>query len=285
MPIDESGNLVDQTPGGSQAADIGTQPPPTYRDHIFDQLYADIDNSEFRTPAPQSGISTPFYTQSRSSSAENVSPSMDVVAGTDVRPEVLSHRLQNLSRNNSLVRHDGSISGVSTPLQYLHGSSASLHNSPRSIDRRQNSQPTSAPLSRRTSGESSAAADNSTLPSGRQSPEHVDYSEMDLSKVPSYTTAVRAPPRVMNTSDLQSLPNYEEAISAPPSPPRGLSTLSTTQNASDLEAIANNRVSGTQLPTPSAGMGLISHSTGQFGTINSDESRRFHLFQARGRAY
>jgi arrestin-related trafficking adapter 4/5/7 len=284
MPIDESGNLVDQTPNENLSLDIGAQPPPTYRDHIFDQLYANIDNSGFRTPAPQSGMSTPFYNQSRSGSAENVSPSMDRIAGTDIRPDVLSNRLQNLSRNNSLRRrNNGSISGGNTPPQHGHGSSTSLQNSfPRSLDHRQNSQPTSAPLSRRASEESDAAADNSALPSGRQSPEHIDYSEMDLSRVPSYMTAVRAPARVMSTTDLQSLPNYEEAISAPPSPQRGLSTLAVTPPAPSPETNLN---SGTQLPNPAAGRGLISRPTSQYGTINSDESRRFHLLQTRGRAY
>lgn len=281
MPIDESGNLIDQTPNGNLSLDIGAHPPPTYRDHIFDQLYADIDNSGFRTPAPQSGMSTPFYNQSRSGSAENLSPSMGGITGTDIRPDVLSNRLQNLSRNNSFRRrNNSSFSGGNSP---PHGSSTSVQNSfPRSLDHRQNSLPTSAPLSRRASEESDAAADNSFLPSGRQSPEHIDYSEMDLSRVPSYMTAVRAPARVMSTTELQSLPNYEEAISAPPSPQRGLSTLASTPPTSNSQINLNN---GTQLPDSAIGRGLISRATGQYGTINSDETRRFHLLQTRGRVY
>lgn len=52
--------------------------------------------------------------------------------------------------------------------------------------------------------------------SGTHTPEHIDYSDLgDLTKVPSYSTAVRAPIRI---SDATSLPNYEAAVSLPNSP-------------------------------------------------------------------
>lgn len=237
MPIDEQGNLLDQTPNNSQSPDITTHAPPLYGEHILDQLYADIDTSGYMTPTGNSGMNTPLYNLSREGSAENVS-SMDGIASSGIPrngeasngivPDALSSRLQNLnssSRSSSFFRrhhsnHHGS--GGNTPhnednLHHGHGSSSSLRFSNRQRAGSDHSPPRSNPLSRRASDE-----DHSGMTSGRHSPEHIDFSDLgELNKVPSYQTAIHAPMRGLSYSDVADLPNYETAISAPPSPVLG----------------------------------------------------------------
>src|ERR1019366_6396703 len=102
------GRLVDLTPLSTQTTDIIQHAPPLYGEHVLDQLYADVDQSGMMTPAPQSGMNTPFYNQSRAGSSENLA----ALAGEPhssgaVTPAALSSRLQNLnmgSRNNSFRR-------------------------------------------------------------------------------------------------------------------------------------------------------------------------------------
>ncbi len=136
MPIDEAGNLVDQTPNNTQSFDVEAHAPPLYGEHVLDQLYAEIDPSGYMTPGGPSGMNTPFYQQSRSGSAENLA-SMDQVTNTAIRAEALSNRLQNLnssSRNNSfLQRNRVAGSGTATPygppgdeLHHGHGSGTSI---------------------------------------------------------------------------------------------------------------------------------------------------------------
>lgn len=215
----------------------------------MDQLYADVDTSGFMTPAPQSGMNTPFYAQSRAGSHENLAGLSGLTsiennshhppAGA-VTPAALSSRLQNLnigSRSTSFLRrHTGSHSGGTTPhtQQYHHnnddsgyfgnhGHSASMHN----ISGHHSRDPVSSghsagqrsnPLSRRNSHDDNGA---SRLTSGNQTPEHVDFP--DLTKVPSYQTAVKTPVRGLSYSE--NLPNYETVLSQPPSPNRRFSGM------------------------------------------------------------
>jgi arrestin-related trafficking adapter 4/5/7 len=297
MPIDESGNLLDQTPNGSFSVDVDAHAPPLYGEHILDQLYADIDPSGFRTPAPQSGMSTPYGNQSRSRSGSNENmPSMDGIAGTEVRPDALSSRLQNLdvglsssSRNSSSLfrRGNASGSGGNTPLRHGYGSTGSMQNSvPRSFDHfpDESSLPRSNPLSRRTSEDENIDGQGSGRTTGRHTPEHIDYSEIDLSKVPSYTTAIRAPARGMSYTEAEALPNYETAISAPPSPQGGYTTLATVAETPTTEVNENStsNVSGGRPRNPLAGMGLTLH---RGHSMDADASRRLHLLQARARVH
>lgn len=326
MPIDESGNLLDQTPNSTRSLDIAAHAPPLYGEHILDQLYADIDQTGIMTPAPQSGMATPFYSQSRSGSNENLAAlsSMDGVASSAVRPEALSHRLQNLamsSRNNSFYRrpHAGG-SGGNTPLYHpnhddsLHHGYASNPNFrvagslPRSqpgyFDQppthHSNSAPNSNTISRRTSEE-----DESHTPvlSGTHTPEHIDYS-LDLNKVPSYSTAVKTPARGISYTDLGALPNYETAISRPASPVRSMPTSPGIElnggggYFAQAPGSGSGSASGTTTPsldmTSSSGrrshLGLSSlhppsiHPHGR-NVSESDLSRRLHLTPARGKAH
>lgn len=164
------------------------------------------------TPGIQSGFASPFYSQSRAGSSENLA----ALANGAVTPAALSSRLQNVSldpshRNTSFTSvgsHSHSHSGSATP--YLH-----LGDGDHTAD---SSQPHSRELSRQTSAE-----DHSGGVSGHSTPpEHVDNLDLEqLSKVPSYTTATRAPlPRTQSYTGSLALPDYNTALSAPTSPSR-----------------------------------------------------------------
>ena len=199
-------------------AEALTSAPPMYGEHQFDQLYNDVDPSGYMTPAGGiSGIATPFYSQSASTSTENLA-SMDMMASSDLPPNILQHRLNNLevAGANRFVRDRShvSASGDATPehesqegrqgedanhglssgrgyFDHSHGSTS------RSSD--------SNPISRRVSEEDPWTATG----------HHIEFSS-DMSKVPSYSTALQA--RATPISD--SLPNYQTAVSTPgPSPP------------------------------------------------------------------
>lgn len=276
MPLNADGCLVDQTPMSTQSTDIGSHAPPLYGEHILDQLYADIDQSGIMTPAPQSGMNTPFYSQSRSGSSENLA-SLDtaVHANGAVAPAALSSRLQNLnlsssSRNNSFLRNlggAGAHSGGTTPYHVPHNETSNGY-----FDNNSHSTPSSNPLSRRTSGEDHHPG-SSNLASGQHTPEHIDYSELgDLTKVPSYSTAVKAPIRGMSYSD--ALPNYDTAISTPTSPNLTFST-SATPVAESPASNARRSLRPIQHPMqpPPVHMG------------DEDERRRLHFLRNRERAH
>lgn len=222
MPLTSDGRLVDQTPMSTQSTDIVQHAPPLYGEHILDQLYADVDQSGMMTPAPQSGMNTPFYNHSRSGSAENLAaPTSAPHPDGAVPPAALSSRLQNLnlgSRNNSFRRlhHAGESEGHTPHTQpHIDGETGYFDQSGLN----------SNPLSRRTSEEEHGGVSN--LTSGQHSPEHIDFSDLgDLTKVPSYRTAVQTPIRTVSYND--ALPNYEAAVSArkPPISRRSLSTFS-----------------------------------------------------------
>jgi hypothetical protein len=209
MPLDSDGCLVDQTPQSSQSIDIASHAPPLYGEHILDQLYAGLDQPGLITPAPQSGMNTPFYNHSRTGSSENLaSINASIEPNGIITPAALSSRLQNLditSRNGGFIRLQQALhSGGNTP--YPEAGSDSPHPAAHSNV-----------LSRRTSEEEEHNSGVSNLTSGQHTPEHIDYSELgDLSKVPSYSTAVRAP--IPSTTSPAVLPDYEAAVSAPASP-------------------------------------------------------------------
>ncbi|KAK9779990.1 putative Arrestin C-terminal-like domain-containing protein [Seiridium cardinale] len=223
MPLDDEGNLISQdlagTPTERTAADAENtnMAPPGYGMHVLDQLYDDVDPSGMMTPGMmtpgiQSGFASPFYSQSRAGSSENLA----ALANGAVTPAALSSRLQNVSldpshRNTSFTSvgsQPHSHSGTATP--YLHPNDGD-HTA-------DSSQPHSTELSRQTSAE-----EHSGDVSGHSTPpEHVDNLDLEqLSKVPSYTTATRTPlPRTPSFTGSLALPDYNTALSAPTSPTR-----------------------------------------------------------------
>ena len=224
------------------------------------------------TPAPQSGMNTPFYSQSRAGSVENLTTmSGDVHPAGAVLPAALSSRLQNLdagSRNNSFRYLAGASSGANTPHHHSHPENdANGSNQP--------GQPHEA-LSRRVSEEENHGA-FSNLTSGQHTPEHIDFRELgDLTKVPSYRTAVKTPARDMSCTD--SLPNYDAAVLARPSAVPA-SSNSATSRAGESSTNHLDRNSMTSIgftpinEPPPAHLG------------EGDERRRLFVLQNRGRAH
>lgn len=199
--------------------------------------------SGFQTPAIQSGVSSPFYAQSRSGSTDNLSTSPH---SAPITPAALSSRLADVSldpsqRNASYSSvHSASASGMMSP-----GAFHTL--APRS-------EPHSAALTRSNSEEEDE--------SGRNSPEgvHIDMSEFaELNRVPSYATAVRTPAR--SRSNTAALPDYLTALSAPRTPPAA-------DLAPDpLTTISEDAAGETRAPYMSR--------------ADSGDHRRLHLLQAR----
>lgn len=279
MPLDEDGNLVHQAPTetATPAQRMAGIAPPGYGEHILDQLYEDVDlngsYSGLQTPAIQSGVNTPFYTLSRAGSAENLHAMTGMQA---VHPAALSSRLQDVSldpsnRNNSY----NSLSGAA----YTDGATTPHSAHPPHADHY--SPPTSASLSRSHSGENQ---------SGINTPEHVELE--DLSRVPSYTTAVKTPIRPISMIEGTTLPDYNSAVSASaPSSP----SISSAHINNPLDSIPEVRTTDTETevaappprPRPnrrqtSLGFSNLLH---HHHTFEDDVRRRLHLMQSRAHPY
>lgn len=245
MPLDEQGNLVNQAPGNSAVErNLGTIAPPGYGEHVLDQLYEDVDITGYQTPAVRSGVSSPFYAQSRSGSAENIS---GLTHSVPVAPAALSTMLANVSLDSALQNYP-----QSTP-----GHPGSGRVSPTSAPHRATprSNPTSTNLSRTPSGE-----DHSERSSAERA--QVDAAEFaELNRVPSYSTAVRTPARPRIPPGGTFVPDYQTALSAPRTPP-------TTDTEHPVQTLAH----GAALS--------MARSHSDDGTTN----RRLHVMRARDQA-
>ena len=218
--MDENNDLINQRPQSLTTNDIGFNAPPGYGDHTFDQLYSEVDLSGCVTPMNASGMSTPFYTQSGAVSEENLGSS-DTPTSDDLSASVLHHRLNNIQNTSSrrqALDHTHS-SNSHTPVwgspevgtgndHNPHRHSSGRHvvfANPQGSETRRSS---SNPLSRRGSEEDHGS-------SGAQIPQYLESNTSDLSRVPSYGTALKTPLRRNLSADL---PNYQTATSQPPSP-------------------------------------------------------------------
>ncbi|KAL2825880.1 HECT-type ubiquitin ligase-interacting protein cred [Aspergillus pseudoustus] len=259
LAIDDNNTLVDVTPQATQAAinDIAQQAPPLYGEHQFDQLYSEVDPSGYRTPGPRSGPGTPFGTLSRNLSAENLA-SMNAITSTDISASALHHRLQNLDLHGHSRLSPSEHDHLGLPSDHAPASGSNTHGS-------NSHTPGSPELSRRTSDE----VDH--LPSGMATPFHPHSAELEtLSRVPSYSTAVRSSVRPHDNQ----LPGYQDVIaenvqmSAPQSPQqvhlRGIGRGSDS-SAPSMEFF--HRPAFLRSRSPS----------------HSDDERRVRLAQARGR--
>jgi hypothetical protein len=230
--------------------------------------------SGIMTPAAQSGVNTPFYAQSRAGSSENLA----VMVDSAVTPAALSSRLQNVSLNSShrniSFTSNGSHSGAATP--YTHHQDGD-HTA-------ESSQPHSTDLSRRTSEEEHSGASGHSTP-----PEHLDFLDLEeLSKVPSYTTATRAPlPRTPSFTGSLALPDYNTVMSAPNSPTRIVMNdpLATISEGSQIDSTATSvegrsRSTSGSRRTSGLGFNYLHMTPGD----NSHSERRVRLMQSRGGA-
>jgi hypothetical protein len=129
------------------------------------------------------------------------------------------------------------------------------------------SEPQSTALSRSNSGE-----DNS----GRASPEaDVDMSEFaDLSRVPSYQTAVRTP-AARATSGATGLPDYHTALSAPSTPP-----ATDLHTGHDILAPITEDTAG-----ENRSRSQPRYETARVHTTDSTDHRRLAILQARDQVY
>ncbi|KAL4942994.1 HECT-type ubiquitin ligase-interacting protein cred [Aspergillus oleicola] len=263
LAIDDNNNLVDSSPQTTQNAinDLAQQAPPLYGEHQFDQLYSEVDPSGYRTPGPGSGPGTPFGALSRNLSAENLA-SMNAITNTDISASALHHRLVNLDAQGHSRHSPSEHDHLGVPSDQAHTSGSG----PPSGSNTQS--PGSPVLPNRSSDE----VEHENLPSGMATPFHPQYAELEtLSRVPSYSTAVRSSVRPHD----RGLPNYDAVVaenfhqSAPTSPQaahvrgvgRGDSYFSAPMDFFHRPAFLHSR----------------SHS-------HSDDERRVRLAQARGRA-
>ena len=247
MQMDEAGNLVQQTPQGATAEQVNAIAPPGYGQHILDQLYQDVDFTGYHTPVVTSGISTPLYSHSRAGSSDNLAA---MAMSNAVAPSALASRLHNMSlesNNRDLAPSPG----------------AGSEESP------------SVPLSRQNSDGNN---------SGPEAPEHIDFPDLsELSKVPSYNTAVKAPVRSQHPVEGLVLPNYQMVIR----PELPLMTIAEAPREGERES----ENSGAQSP-PRRRTTLTRRHQLSLGThfsqalrhhADSDEVRRVLMLQARGR--
>jgi hypothetical protein len=208
------------------ANDMSTDAPPLYGEHRLDPLYSDVDPSGYMTSGINTEGNTPSNNRSRVNSAEDLAslnvrlgenlPSLNAIRSGEFPAHLLSSRLNNLQSPGSSrwTPERNQTSGQSMPLRgpvgtdtdpssagntfvnsdnvVQSGSSSSRH-SPRD------------PLSRRHSAESSSP----------EPPEHLEISAAELSRVPSYHTAMQAYHKSSLSVDL---PNYLHATSRPPTP-------------------------------------------------------------------
>ncbi|KAK2014242.1 arrestin domain-containing protein [Colletotrichum eremochloae] len=269
MPLDEHGVLVDQAPGAPVQAEVTRIAPPGYGEHVLDQLYEDVDMSGFQTPGVQSGFSSPFYAQSRAGSSENLA-SLAMMGGHGIAPAALSSRLQSVSldpthRNTSFNSLNAITEDVPAPTSIPTGASSQSH---------------STALTRQNSAEDHPNMHSS----GRASPEHLDFTDMaTLSKVPSYTTAVKTPLR-RGAGSSDALPDYFSAMSAPNTPP-----ASEVPVADPLSMIPESQESIGSEPTTPGGLRRSWHRPASMSNllhaVQGNDDRRLHLIQGRERVY
>lgn len=270
LAIDENNNLVDQTPQSAQRAidDIAQQAPPLYGEHQFDQLYSELDPNGYRTPGPGSGPGTPFGTLSRNLSSENLA-SMNALTNTDISASALHSRLSTLHRirhnhpspSEHDQHHESENRQLGVPPDYFGPSSGSNSHSPGS--------PT---LSRRPSDEGDHDHDHDPLPSGMATPFHPQYAEVEtLSRVPSYSTAVRTTVRPRDAD----LPDYQAVIA-------GDYVIPPLQSPQQAYLRSPGRGNGAYYPS----MDVLHHRPGLVHSrshSHEDDERRLRLLQARAR--
>ncbi|PPJ53723.1 hypothetical protein CBER1_00834 [Cercospora berteroae] len=286
LPVDERNEVSANMSGVSDAELNSTETvvvaPPEYGRHQLDQMYSDIDVSGFMSRAG-SGPGTPagLYAQSRRGSHENVL-SLNGLADSDpaslhgsAMPHLLHSRLVNLQedghvngfRASATSSHHSPSGGNSPAPGFIDSSDYSPERAYRytppvrsgSYFPTTGSSPhSSAPMSRRTSGDEHA---HSTSLHSR------DYDLNDLSRVPSYGAALRTPGSVTPFTD--GPPSYMEATSRPPSPVQRPSA-------------AHMRGSDTHLTTPLAAMNINGTSgTSQPRSNIHDEDARLRILRAR----
>ncbi|KAL8799187.1 MAG: hypothetical protein Q9182_006087 [Xanthomendoza sp. 2 TL-2023] len=148
--------------------------PPQYGEHQSDILYeySDLDPSGYVTPAGGfSGVSTPFHSQSRTGSTDNLA-AMHNFGSTSIAPVALQSRLNSLG--NSAHESEDMLQTGSRGMPVM-GSASEVPGLSESQQEQHDM------LSRRTSEHSDHSG-----------PQHLEFSPEEMCKVPSYSTALRS---------------------------------------------------------------------------------------------
>jgi arrestin-related trafficking adapter 4/5/7 len=299
LPINENNDLVDQSPQAGRAAtenDLNHSAPPMYGEHTLDKLYSEVDPSGYLTPGI--GLSTPGTPclHSRQASQENLRSLNALTNGStgsstpnsgSVNPAALEFRLQNLHiRPSSLGQEDPDIQihpasedasrrnsdphaqpeGQFTP----HDTSAS-HSHPTISPNDATAESSIASMSRRVSEEEDG------YQSGARTP-FPQYAHMeDLARVPSYSTAVKAPAPRRTTGRQNDLPSYGAALTESTSPPA--LAAPPTAHVTESSRTRNGNVPGSPPETGSGARAVVNRNASNL----QDDERRLRLLQMRGR--
>ena len=295
LPINEDNDLVDQSPQASKAAtenDLNHSAPPTYGDHTLDKLYSEVDPSGYLTPAI--GLSTPGTPgYSRQTSSDNLR-SLNVIANgnsgtstpnSSINAAALEYRLQNLHIGASQISqedlnvlvHPASETGsrrTSPPPAHIQPEDYFAPNGP--ADQNQTSTgispneaaTSSASISRRVSEEDGQI-------SGARTP-FPQYAHMeDLARVPSYSTAVKAPAPRTGGGGSVSLPSYGAVMT-------GTSPELMQPPTAHVSEGFRSRNASVDAGGPSGSNGRVPTANRNVASIQDDE-RRLRLMQMRGR--
>jgi arrestin-related trafficking adapter 4/5/7 len=323
LAINEDNELIDQTPVAARRAiqnDLTHQAPPLYGDHQLDQIYSHVDFSGYRTPGNFSTPGTPSGNRSRNISSENLlAVDVNATGGPatatnslrpgDVSAAALRSRLQDLRSgstpptnenpgNNEDVSsdasgrtftanggHQGDYFSSRNSSRRRHSRSSTTRSRSLTPGRGRSSIGSGAAVSRRTSDEAFTQP-----PSGAQTPEPQFLEVEYLSRVPSYSTAVRTSARA--TYSGPDLPTYgaatSENTSLSPSPNPGPAPPQTAHLRGRVAGASTSWRGGSTL---SAQELQVLGRAGPFGTIPTstmgeiqDGERRLRLMQARGQA-
>ena len=201
--------MVDHPASAQSAHFLTHQAPPEYGQHSIDQIYSDVDPTGFVTPAVASGVNTPFNATSRNASVESLA-SMRLPTWNPISSDALESRLSNV--NNSLTT-----TAASSP----------IGRSPpgATISRRGTASGSEGEIGFPSSSHDGSTTGEGTIghresyeagvPLGVPVSQHLEYNLSDLSRVPSYKTALQSP---AGTPVAGGLPTYGLATSRPPTP-------------------------------------------------------------------
>ena len=227
LPVNDDHELITRNPQAVQAlADINRQTPPNYGEHLFDQLYSDVDPNGYMTPG---GSNTPLNSQSRSGSSENLASMGDALTDAEVSANTLRNRLSSLTDPIAIrARERTPISGTSTPQPRTRASPPGSYHPSIAI---------SAPGEYPTTSIGGTYSSGTTSPRSRSNsddgsaPQHIERAA--LSRVPSYNTALQTSVR---TPCSDNLPTYQDATSRPSTPPPARSRSTAALQASRIHS-------------------------------------------------
>ncbi|KAF4553140.1 Arrestin (or S-antigen) C-terminal domain-containing protein 1 [Elsinoe fawcettii] len=308
LPIDDSNQVLSSATNLSEEElnnqEATVNAPPTYGQHQLDELYSDIMPSGYHTTAP-SGFATPTAALSRRGSNENLH-----AAGTSITPDGINGNSINsaLLRSRLASLQEGGFTAINTQTQP--NSSHSAH-SPQYASSHGATSPRPSPLHSYSDRymnrvtPPTRSPHSSSLPQSRRASDEVipevpssnAYDMEDLTRIPSYGTALRSSGNV--TPYTEYPPSYMEATSRPPSPhgprsphavgsiPRSGTDLPIRNNSHDNNAgqlgnrvdsglgagSGNNSAPGSGYASATAGLSPILRASGTgFSSPRSDGS-------------